>query len=172
MSATSLASSTLALDPDGTRPVCVVEGFNVQIAARRGFLVVSDGWAGERRERRYSRADRHLRRVVVLGRGGIVSLDGFRWMHDLGVGFVYLSPDGDVIAASGALGLDDPRLRRAQAAAWGSPAGMAVARELLRRKLAAQARVARKLGRDVVESRQALITAAVTGQLEIPGVAA
>jgi len=146
----SLASLTLGLDQSGSRPVCVVEGFNVQIAVERGHLVVRDGWLGHRRERRYSRVDRRLCRVVVLGRGGIVSLDGLRWMHDLGVGFVHLSPDGDVLAASGALGLDDPRLRRAQAAAWGSPTGMAVARELLRRKLAGQARVARNLGRDDV----------------------
>jgi CRISPR-associated endonuclease Cas1 len=126
--------------------MCVVQGFGVRMSVELGHLVVRDGWGGVSRERRYSRADRHLRRVVILGHGGSISLAALQWLADVGVGFLHLDSDGRVLAASGGLGLDDPRLRRAQARSWGTPWGTAIARELLERKLRGQSRIARQLG--------------------------
>jgi CRISPR-associated endonuclease Cas1 len=87
-----------------------------------------------------------IRRLVLIGHTGLITLDGIRWLADVGIGFVQVDPDGRLLIASGGLGLDDPRLRRAQAVAFGQPAGMAVARGLLRAKLDGQLRVATSLG--------------------------
>ena len=134
----------------GNGPVCVVNGFAVRIFVERGHLVVRDGVGACGRERVYGRATHRLKRLVLLGHSGSLSLDAVRWLSDVGVGFVQVDTDGRILSASSGLGLDDPRLRRAQAMAWGSQVGLAIAREILRRKLAGQARIARRRGRDDV----------------------
>jgi DNA (cytosine-5)-methyltransferase 1 len=68
-----------------------------------------------------------------------VTFDALRWLADTGVGYVALDPDGRLLAASGNLGRDDPRLRRAQAQAIDTPTGDAIARRLIAEKVAAQA---------------------------------
>jgi len=68
-----------------------------------------------------------------------VTFDALRWLADTGVGYVALDPDGRLLAASGNLGRDDPRLRRAQALAIDTPAGDAIAHRLISEKIAAQA---------------------------------
>jgi CRISPR-associated endonuclease Cas1 len=78
---------------------------------------------------------------VVLGHAGTVSLEALRWLGDVGVAFVALEPDGRVLAASGSAGIDDARLRRAQALAASNEVGLTIARHLLGAKLRAQADV-------------------------------
>ena len=95
--------------------------------------------AGSRREGQFPRAGSGLRRLVVLGHTGFVTFDALRWLADTGVGYVALDPDGRLLAASGNLGRDDPRLRRAQAQAIDTPTGDAIARRLIAEKIAAQA---------------------------------
>jgi CRISPR-associated endonuclease Cas1 len=75
---------------------------------------------------------------VVLGHSGTVSFDALRWLSDVGAGFAQVDSDGRVITAAGPTGLDDARLRRAQAQAFENGQGLAIARELARKKLAGQ----------------------------------
>lgn len=116
----------------------VLRGYGLRIAVERGHLAVSDGVGPDRRSERLARAMCGLTRLVVLGHAGTVSLEALRWLHDVGAAFVQLGADGEVIAATGPTGLDDARLRRAQALAWGSDAGISLARSLLRDKLLGQ----------------------------------
>ncbi len=118
--------------------VAVADGRGVKVTVDRGHLLVGDGLGRHRRERRWSRADRELRRLVILGRSGFVSLEAIRWCQATGVAVVVLDDD-EAVLASAAPGVDDARLRRAQAAAWGSEVGLAVALDLLGRKLVAEA---------------------------------
>lgn len=141
-----MQSQPIAPLPVSRSGVCVVDGYGVKIRAERGRLVVSDSIGPLRRASRFARATHGIRRLVVLGHTGFVSLDAIRWLTDVGIGFVQLDPDGRLLMASGGLGLDDPRLRRAQAGAFGEPVGMAVARALLDSKLAGQLRVAASMG--------------------------
>ncbi len=83
---------------------------------------------------------------MVIGHTGTVSFDALRWPSDVGCAFVQIDRDGTVIVASGPAGLDDARLRRAQALAATNGAGLAVARDLLARKLAGQAAILDRLG--------------------------
>jgi len=117
----------------------VVDGYGIRLWVKRGHLMVADGVGPNRRESRFARPTAGIRRVVLLGHTGFVTLGALRWLADVGVGFVHLTPDGRVIATSVASGLDDPRLRRAQALTSGLPSGLEVARDLLSAKLKGQA---------------------------------
>lgn len=123
-----------AIDPS----IAVADGRGVKVTVDRGHLLVADGLGRHRRERRFPRADRKLRRLVVVGRSGFVNLEAIRWCEAVGVALVVLD-DGAVVLTSAGPGVDDARLRRAQATAWGTPVGLAVALDLLGRKLVASA---------------------------------
>lgn len=125
--------------------VCVVDGYGVRLLQERRRLVIQDTLGLVRREGRFARATVPFRRLVLLGHSGFVTLDALRFLADVGIGFIHLDPDGRILATSANFGLDDPRLRRAQALAWKTPTGIWLARDLLDRKLVGQARVAREL---------------------------
>jgi len=164
--------------PERTAPaVCVAHGFAVRVSVDRGRLLVRDGIGRAPRTRTYGRAIPGLKRLVLIGHSGFVTLEAVRWLADLEIGFVHLARDGRLLAASAGMGLDDPRLRRAQALAWNTPTGMAIARELLRRKLAGQARIAERLGAPDVAAQigriaLALEAAPTPSELLIPEAAA
>ena len=119
--------------------VLILDGYGVRVRVEHGRLLVADGIGRHRREGQFPRAGSGLCRLVVLGHTGAVTFDALRWLADTGVGYVALDPDGRLLAASGNLGRDDPRLRRAQAQAIDTPVGDAIARRLIAEKIAAQA---------------------------------
>ncbi len=118
--------------------VLVAHGYGVKIAVERRHLIVEDGVCEERHRERHAKPTAGVRRFVVLGHTGFITLEALRWLRDVGVPFMQIDADGVVIAAWGPAGLDDSRLRRAQALASGNGVGMRVARELVRRKLEGQ----------------------------------
>ena len=105
----------------------------------------------------FSRATAGFKRLVILGHSGIVSLEALRWLHDIGASFIQIDADGQLINCAGPAGLNDARLRRAQALAaetgngtdsgpgtrTGTRAGIGfgIARDLIRQKLTGQLRV-------------------------------
>jgi CRISPR-associated endonuclease Cas1 len=119
--------------------VCVVDGYGVRIAVERRHLVISDGIGAHRRERRFARIGHALERLVVLGHHGTISLEALRWMERTGIFFLQLDGDGQVITASANPGLNDSRLRRAQALAYGTDVGLDIIRTVLDPKLAGHA---------------------------------
>lgn len=121
--------------------VLVVDGFGVSLIVSRGHLIVRDGMGRNRRERRLPKAQRTVRRIVILGHTGHISLEAVRWCHDTGIGFLQVEPDGAVLLTSGKPGRDDARLRRSQAAAATNPHGLLIARNLLTAKVDGQAAV-------------------------------
>src|SRR5271165_5858830 len=72
--------------------VCVADGFGVRVAVERGRLVVADGLAAHRRERRYSKATHGLSRLGVLSSAGTLGLEALRWCAGVGVGVFVLDP--------------------------------------------------------------------------------
>ncbi len=125
--------------------VLVLSGYGIHIGVEGGQLVFTDGVGRERRTGTLNRATCGLKRLVVIGHAGTVSLDALRWLHDIGAVFVQLDADGQVIVASGPSGLDDARLRRAQALAATNGVGPTIARDLLQAKLVGQRDVLRQL---------------------------
>ena len=122
--------------------VLVVDGYGVKVRVHRSHLVVEDGIGATRRTRQFARATHGLRRLVLLGHTGYVTLEAIRWLTDCGIALVHIDQDGRVLATAAGLGSDQPALRRAQALAATQPVGLEITREIIHRKLEGQARVA------------------------------
>ncbi len=125
--------------------VLILDGFGLSITVSRGHLVLRDGLGQHRRERRLPRAQRTIRRIVILGHTGHLSLEAIRWCTDTGIVLTQLDTDGRLLLTAGGAQFDDPRLRRAQAAAATNPVGVDIARALLTAKLHGQTAVAESL---------------------------
>jgi CRISPR-associated endonuclease Cas1 len=122
--------------------VLLVDGYGIRIAVERRHLVVSDGTGRHRRELRLPKVGHGVRRLVVIGHTGTVSLDALRWMDRTGIAFVHVDSDGTNLTSTARPGLNDPRLRRAQALATSTPVGLELAYSLIGAKLTGQATVA------------------------------
>jgi CRISPR-associated endonuclease Cas1 len=131
------------------------------VSVERGHLVLEDG-IGTRLRGRFSRVRHGLRRLVVIGSDGSVSLAALRWLADQDAAFVMLERDGSVLATTGPVRPSDSRLRRAQSLAGQSGIAIQIARELICQKLTGQERVANDLLRD---SHAARIIASARGAL-------
>jgi CRISPR-associated endonuclease Cas1 len=139
-------SPTTGALPPPRNGVLVLTGYGIRVAVERGHLTISDGQGRERRSGRFPRSCRTIRRLVVIGHTGTISFEALRWLSDVGAAFLQIGPDGEVIAATGPVGLDDARLRRAQAVATTNGTGIVIARDLLRQKLAGQAALLDRFG--------------------------
>jgi CRISPR-associated endonuclease Cas1 len=98
--------------------------------------------------RRFPRVGHGIRRIVIVGSDGVISLSALRWLHDQDAGLVMLERDGSVIASVGPAATGDARLRRAQSLAIHSGLAVEISRELIGRKLIGQAKVSRELIRE------------------------
>jgi CRISPR-associated endonuclease Cas1 len=123
--------------------VITLRGYETAVRVERGHLDLRESVAGVRRQARLPRVGHGLRRLVVIGSDGFVSLAALRWLADQDAAFVMLDRDGSVLLATGPVGPRDARLRRAQALAHHNGTAVAIARELIGRKLSQQARIAR-----------------------------
>jgi CRISPR-associated endonuclease Cas1 len=121
------------------RGIAVASGYGLKIYVQNGHLVVHDGIGADRNTRRFNRATSKLKRLVVLGHTGYITLDATRWLHDIRAAYVQLDADATLVSLSASRGSDLPALRRAQALAAYNDSGLAVARILLTDKTDGQA---------------------------------
>lgn len=127
--------------------VVTVFGFGIKVYVERGHLTIEDGIGADRRKASLPRVGHGLRRLVLIGSDGFVSLSAIRWLADQEASLVMLERDGSVLATTGPVHPSDARLRRAQSLAHHSGQALHIATELIRRKLNGQEQVARsKLG--------------------------
>lgn len=123
--------------------VVTLFGYGINVHVHRGHLIIQDGIGGNRRAARLPRVGHGLRRLVVIGSDGMVSLAALRWLADQDAAFVMLDRAGEVLAVTGPVRPSDARLRRAQSLASESGAALKIAIELIRQKLIAQERLVR-----------------------------
>jgi CRISPR-associated endonuclease Cas1 len=136
----------LAQSHNSTAPrhgVVTLFGYGIQVRVERGHLVIEDGIGPERQRARFPRVGHGLKRLVVIGTDGMVSLAALRWLADQDASFVMLERDGSVLAITSPVRPSDSKLRRAQGLAHMSGAALRITRELITQKLAGQERVAR-----------------------------
>ena len=138
---TSVAVSQPEMQP--RHGVVTLFGYGTSVRVDRGHLVLEDGIGNDRRRARFARVGHGLKRLVLIGSDGMVSLAALRWLADQDASFVMLNRDGSVLATTGPVRSSDARLRRAQALAVQSGTALRIARELIDKKLTAQASVAR-----------------------------
>jgi CRISPR-associated endonuclease Cas1 len=106
-------------------------------------LLLFDGIAADRRQYRLPRVGHNLKRLIVIGSDGLVSLAALRWLADQKAAFVMLERDGTVLVSTGPVRPSDARLRRLQSMAVESGIALYIATELIDKKLAGQETVAR-----------------------------
>src|SRR5215469_3748766 len=145
--------------------VVTLFGYGIKAYVDRGHLILEDGIGPERRQARLARVGHGLRRLVVIGADGMVSLAALRWLADQDAAFVMLDRIGKVLATTGPVRPSDARLRRAQSLAQDSGAALKIAIELIRQKLIGQERLVRERfqnessGQIIANARQALMKA-------------
>ena len=149
------------------RGVITLFGYGIHVQVERGHLMLEDGIGGDRRKTRLARVGHNLKRLVVIGSDGLVSLGALRWLADQDASFIMLERDGYVLAVTGPVRPSDARLRRAQALAYESDVGLRIARELIDRKLVGQETLVRDVLSDVkaaqtIASNRAALTSATT----------
>jgi CRISP-associated protein Cas1 len=120
--------------------VVTLSGYGVRVAVDSGHLSLSDGMGTERRAGRIARTEK-LSRLVVIGHSGTISIGAVRWLHGVGAALAVIDADGGLLVTSTPPGSLDAALRRAQALASSTPAGLTVTRALLDCKFAGQASV-------------------------------
>src|ERR1700675_2121183 len=76
------------------RGVVTLYGYGIKAYVDRGHLVLDDGIGPERRQGRFPRVGHGLRRLVVIGSDGMVTLSALRWLADQDASFVMLNRDG------------------------------------------------------------------------------
>jgi CRISPR-associated endonuclease Cas1 len=123
--------------------VVTLFGYGIQARIDSGHLFLEGGIGPDRHRLRLPRIGHGLKRFVVIGSDGFVSLAALRWLADQDAAFVMLDRDGSVLATTGPVRPSDARLRRAQALAGQSGVGLRIMRELIGQKLDGQAQVAR-----------------------------
>ena len=120
--------------------VIVAEGWGTRLFVQHGLLILEDEQGQDPGRRAViPRARAKGLRIVLLGRAGTISVEALRWIADAGATFALIdAAAGRIVCSSAAVGLDDARLRRAQALAGvpPSPIGLEVARYLIGSKIA------------------------------------
>jgi CRISPR-associated endonuclease Cas1 len=134
--------------PTPRHGVVTLFGYGIRVQVNAGHLLLHDGIADERRTIRLPRVNHGLKRLVMIGSDGFITLDALRWISDVGAAFVMLDRKGKVLAVTGPVAPSDARLRRAQALALGNGVALKISRELISQKLAGQELLVRDMLHD------------------------
>jgi CRISPR-associated protein Cas1 len=122
-----------------------LNGYGIRVQVSAGHLLMHDGIADERRTIRLPRVGHGLRRLVMIGSDGFITLEALRWLADQGAAFVMLDRRGKVLVVTGPVSSSDSKLRRAQALALGNGTALKISKELIGQKLAGQATLVRDM---------------------------
>src|SRR5437867_9030495 len=136
---------TTRTPPPRTGEVLTAVGYGLRVAVERGHLLVEDGVGADRRRFVFSRVDQQLKRLVIIGHAGIISLDAIRWLHGVGVPLIHLDTNGTIFLVATPQGVAAPAQRRAQLRAMDSPLGVDIARGLIVAKIEGQLGVLRHI---------------------------
>jgi CRISPR-associated endonuclease Cas1 len=121
--------------------VLALSGYGIRVAVERGHLVTEDGVGVHRRVGRFPRVASGIRRLIVVGHSGTVTLEALRWLHEIDAAFVQIGADGELIASGAPNGVRDTRVRRGQAVAMHSPDALQILRDLIAHKVSEQLKV-------------------------------
>jgi len=128
----------------GKTGVLTLSGFGIKVRMQRGHLEIEDGVGMERRTIRLPRVGHGLKRLIVIGSDGFVSLSALEWLTEQDASFVMLERNGKVQCVTGPVRPSEAKLRRAQALAAGNGVGLEIARTLIEAKLKGQEQVLRE----------------------------
>jgi CRISPR/Cas system-associated endonuclease Cas1 len=128
--------------------VVVLNGWDIRVQVNAGHLLLHDGIADERRTIRLPRVNHGLKRLVLIGSDGFITLEALRWISDVGAAFVMLDRRGKVLTVTGPVAPYDSKLRRAQSLSLSNGTALKISRELISQKLAGQELLVRDMLHD------------------------
>jgi CRISPR/Cas system-associated endonuclease Cas1 len=123
----------------------VADGYGLKVYVERGHLIVHYGIGRQRETIRLNRATGGLKRLIVLGHTGFVTLEALRWLRDTDASFVQIDGDGHLVAVSANKSNQDAWRRRAQVRATDTQAGLDIMRALIAAKIGGQAAVVSRI---------------------------
>ena len=91
--------------------VVTLFGYNIQARVNRGHLLLGRWHRRKSPHCQTPRVGHGLRRLIVIGSDGMVSLAALRWLADQDAAFVMFERDGSVLATTGPVRPSDARLR-------------------------------------------------------------
>ncbi len=142
------------------RGIVTVTGHAVRLKVWLRSLWIEDGFKseGEVRQRTLHRAAAPIDRILFLAGSGFVTVDALDWCAENGAPIVAVDQSGDTrwTLLPGKGGELQARLRRAQALAPFTEAGVEIARWLIARKIAGQQDTLRELSRSSEDVRAGL----------------
>jgi CRISPR-associated endonuclease Cas1 len=142
------ASHTLPVQPaiqqlpkSGT---LVLWGFGIKVRLDRNHFLAEWGCGMNRYCVRFSRVEGHkLRRVVLLGSDGYISLESLRFITDVGASFSMIDRRGKPLMVCSPVAPSDSKLRRAQSLSITNGTALRLSKEIIAQKLDAQAALVR-----------------------------
>jgi CRISPR-associated endonuclease Cas1 len=142
--------------------IITLYGYGIDVRVDRGHLILHDGIGSRRTTARFARIGHGIKRLIVIGSDGNVSLAALRWLADQDASFVMLDRNGSVLVTTGPVRTSDARLRRAQALAHQSGIALQIAKDLVDKKLIGQEQLIRRKFRNpnvadrIAETRRGL----------------
>ena len=124
--------------------ILTLVGYGISVSVDKAHLVVRDGIGAERYHYRLPRVGHRLKRLVVVGTDGLLTLAALKWLRDQDVSLAYLERNGRVLSVVGPAGSSEAKLRRAQSAAISNGVGLEICRRLIDAKLKGQENVLRQ----------------------------
>lgn len=140
----TVSQSAQSLNSVPRHGVLTLIGYGIQVRVDKGHLIIQDGIGADRYYYRLPRVGHRLKRLVIVGSDGLISLTALRWLRDQDVAFSFLERNGKVLCVTGPVGSSDAKLRRAQAFAISSGVGLEICRRLIDAKLQGQEQVLRE----------------------------
>lgn len=118
--------------------VCILWGYGIRVSVLYGQLYLEDGVGTTRRQTRFARGSCPIRRLVIISRDGMITLEALKWLRDIRAAIMILEPDGQPLFFSGPSGPDNPHLRRNQVLAREGMTGKMIIQRLIREKIRGQ----------------------------------
>lgn len=129
--------------------VMVLYGCKIAIKVEKNFLSVTDGYCDIYRHSLLTKATCKLKRLVLLGNEGYITLSALEWLFSIRAGIIQIGWNGEIILASGPH-REHIAIKRAQYTASGNSDGLKVARYLMTKKLQGQCEVLTKHAPDEI----------------------
>lgn len=123
--------------------ILTLVGYGISVSVDKGHLIVDDGIGVERYHYRLPRIGHRLKRPVIVGSDGLVTLSALKWLRDQDVTFTFLERNGKLLSVVGPAGSSDAKLRRFQAFAISNGVGLEICRTLIDAKIQGQENVLR-----------------------------
>jgi CRISPR-associated endonuclease Cas1 len=124
--------------------ILILHGFGIKVRLDQNHFLAEWGVGLDRHCVRLSRVDgRKLRRVIMLGNDGYISLEALRFITDVGASFSLIDKRGKALMVCSPVAPSDSKLRRAQSLAIMNGTALRLSKEIISEKLSAQAALVR-----------------------------